>query len=134
MTVCHFRPIISQWSRSISILSRAEKLLRLDDDPEIFATLLTLDYKTSNSEGEVGRVLILLEDILGPGQSSSDRDRNFSLLSYSFNLNPSLRRQIAADMTGIMSEYELLDPSENVHVLVQDSVRHKRSFLEAKGV
>ena len=73
----------------IHILRHSERLSRVDNDPEEFAFLLlsceAMDVKC--------------EDILGPWINSGDDDaalvgerrKDFSLLSYSFNLNTAMR-------------------------------------------
>jgi len=78
----------------IYVLPCSERLLQVDKDPEDFAFLLKLsacaEYK------------LTCEDILGPKiniesrkkDKSSERLRDFSLLAYSFNLDPAMRLQV----------------------------------------
>jgi len=70
----------------IHIFKQSERLSRVDKDPEEFAFLLSqCDLKNMKCE-----------DILGPKSSSdsTERQKDFSLLSYSFNLDPAMRMEV----------------------------------------
>jgi len=77
----------------IHALGRYEMLSRLDHDPEEFAYLLK----------ESACLNVKCEDVLGPKLNNSDgteegtdlpRHRDFSLLAYSFNLDPAMRLEV----------------------------------------
>lgn len=137
----------------IYCVKSAEKLSRLDGDPEEFALLLlhplestNINRHANNGNARGGnRMEISCRDILGdideessnanqasntnfakivnspissppPTKVSSSsanwafntrRNQNFSLLDFSFNLNPSMRRQISTELDDLMSEFEL---------------------------
>jgi hypothetical protein len=102
-------------------IASSEKLLRLDGDPELFATLLYSSIQLDQDRN----ISIHCMDILGPlknelsnddtgiassASSSSSgpvllsdtvfRDKNFALMTYSFNLNPSMSKQIGMELRG----------------------------------
>ena len=77
----------------------------------------------SEDTGKTKMCDITIGDILGPPKAKQDegreangawhdtmveRDPNFSLLTYSFNLNPALRHQISFEMGQMQSESELV--------------------------
>ena len=82
----------------------------------------------SKDDGQAEMCDITIKDILGPKLVSKEtpqkqdgktptngverdlveRDPNFSLLTYSFNLNPALRHQISFEMGQMQSESELV--------------------------
>jgi len=68
----------------IHIFRNAERLSRVDKDPEEFALLLS---KCDSLE-------LKCKDILGP-YIDGVRRKDFSLLSYSFNLDPAMRREVS---------------------------------------
>jgi hypothetical protein len=53
--------------------------------------------------------VISVGDVLGPliVTSNGQRDSDFSLLSYSFNLCPVIREQISTAMCSMIAEYEI---------------------------
>ena len=83
----------------------------LDGDAELFQTLLMLPTPT---DGEEKLVDITIDDILGPPVKKDGkpvdtngiikRDANLSLLTYSFNLNPALRRQLAGEIDNFQTD------------------------------
>ena len=87
----------------------ANKMLRLDSDTEQFAKLLMTPC--SECMRHDGNGDITVGDILGKPVSALgevDRaDTNFSLITYSFNLNAAMRAQLASERSGHMSESEL---------------------------
>jgi hypothetical protein len=105
-----------------------EKLMRLDSDPEVFAVLLCGSTHHTQNHGNnpyalrgnsraSRSLLIRCQDVLGPlmhsdAQSSCERDKNFSLLSYSFNLNPSMAKQIGIELQTIETGFEFLRKQE----------------------
>ena len=87
----------------------ADKMLRLDSDAEQFAKLLMIPCSDDGSDD------ITVGDIIGLRSPSKmlrlgtdeDTDANFSLISYSFNLNAAMRAQLASERSGHMTESEL---------------------------
>ena len=71
----------------VKALNKSDKFCRVDKDPEEFAALLqrTASFSVEDS--------ITCEDVLGPA-SEFNRDKTFSLLSYSFNLDPAIRNEV----------------------------------------
>ena len=82
-------------------------------------------------------VNITVEDILGPLGKDGEPTECLSLLHYSINLNPALRRQIQADVVGYMSQSELkLVPDEAsagarkvMEALPKQSIMRKQALL-----
>ena len=70
-------------------LSKADKFNRSDRDPEEFACLL---QKTAAIKD--GQIFITCKNVLGPKMKSTGRDAVLSLLSYSFNLDPTMRMEV----------------------------------------
>jgi WD40 repeat protein len=73
-----------------------KKLNRLDGDPELFISYLSLSMSGLPAENRV----LLCSDILGPiiDKKKRVRDLNFSLLSHSYNLNSAMRNVIALEV------------------------------------
>ena len=71
----------------VKAFDKSDKFCRVDKDPEEFAALL---QRTASFSGEDS---ITCEDVLGPA-SDANRDKTFSLLSYSFNLDPAIRNEV----------------------------------------
>ena len=97
----------------------------LDGDPELFQTLLMLPVPIGNdADGKELLVDIQVKDIFGPRKEGDEaqknlnntglieRDANLSLLSYAFNLNPALRRQLQSEIAGFQTEAELVAGEE----------------------
>ena len=90
MTIFHFYHTYVE--KFIYVMPCSEKLLRVDKDPEDFAFLLKLS----------ARFKLQCQDILGPkidlktdkADENSERVRDFSLLAYSFNLDPAMRLEV----------------------------------------
>eukprot|EP00597_Dinobryon_sp_UTEXLB2267_P002931 CAMPEP_0170061478 /NCGR_PEP_ID=MMETSP0019_2-20121128/3028_1 /TAXON_ID=98059 /ORGANISM="Dinobryon sp., Strain UTEXLB2267" /LENGTH=427 /DNA_ID=CAMNT_0010267313 /DNA_START=206 /DNA_END=1490 /DNA_ORIENTATION=- len=111
----------------IHVFRLADRLSRVDKDPEEFAYLL----------GKCHDIGVKCEDILGPQIQNSTaegdskevqrRRKDFSLLSYSFNLDPAMRLEIGGDMTGLVSEHEMSHSSG--FILQEGSVMRKKNFL-----
>ena len=96
--------IINTIGRSLSLGS--SKFLRLDADSEMFEMFIKTPIRYGDSI-----VDIVVEDILGPltlGENRTERDVNLALLSYSFNLNPSMCHQIGLEK----SEWERVAPGK----------------------
>ena len=79
----------------VKALDKSDKFCRVDKDPEEFAALL------QRTAGPPGEGSITCEDVLGPKPmttagtaSDANRDKTFSLLSYSFNLDPAIRNEV----------------------------------------
>lgn len=135
----------------IYALPCSERLLRVDKDPEDFAYLLQLSLEYE----------LKCEDILGPKinlgtdkeDKSSERMRDFSLLAYSFNLDPAMRLevctgsrmfyflllmiinifiQIGEDIAGLVSEHELFKGDGDVVALRSRSIIRKKDLLNFK--
>ena len=100
----------------------SEKFLNLDADPEQFAVLVTMHIPGSSANESDGND-ITVDDILGPLSSKSNmdqsRDANFSLLSYSFNLNSAMRGHLASVRSSHLTESEL-EPSDAKHTSATD--------------
>jgi len=116
----------------IHVFRHADRLSRVDKDPEEFAFLL----------GKCNDIDMKCEDILGPqiDQSANEdtsnpkevqRRKDFSLLSYSFNLDPAMRLEIGDDMASLMSEHEMFD--EKGFILQKESIMRKKNFLNCRG-
>mmetsp|Transcript_30155 Transcript_30155/g.41472 ORF Transcript_30155/g.41472 Transcript_30155/m.41472 type:complete len:568 (+) Transcript_30155:62-1765(+) len=105
----------------IHVFLHTDRLSRVDKDPEEFAFLL----------GKCHAIGVKCEDILGHEYSEADgstrRRKDFSLLSYSFNLDPAMRLEIGGDMTGLVSEHEMSHSSG--FILQEGSVMRKKNFL-----
>jgi hypothetical protein len=82
-----------------------------DGDPENFSIIIFALLPGCEDN-------ISLSDILGPLLKNGERDVNFSLLSYAFNLPPSYRTRIAHCLSHTLSEYEF-------HISTADSKEHK---------
>ena len=82
-----------------------------DGDPENFSLIIVALLPGCDDN-------ISLSDILGPLLKNGERDVNFSLLSYAFNLPPSYRTRIAHCLSHTLSEYEL-------HISTADGKEHK---------
>jgi len=106
-----------------------------DGDLEQLARMLFLPPTPDSPLGE-----ITCDDILGPwngdfNDPNSKRDPNFSLLSYSFNLNPTNRHQIGTELSQIVSGKELAHTAEGSKskefvALQEGSIVRKSDLLE----
>jgi hypothetical protein len=112
----------------------SERLSILDSDADHFYNLLTMPVPMCGGSGDM--VNIAVEDILGPLGEDGEPIVCLSLLHYSINLNPALRRQIQADVVGYMSQSELkLVPDkasgtagEVVEALPKQSIMRKQAL------
>ena len=93
----------------------SQALSVLDSDPERFWALMSLPFPSTSSEVS-DDVYISVQDILGPEMHDYSRagslslvhyNPSFSLLHYSYNLNPTLRQQIAVELHELVSSCEL---------------------------
>ena len=81
-----------------------EKFMRLDGDPEKFAILLSkpIDTPPSGGFGTPPMTDITIADVLGPlratGEKGRIRNLHLALLTYSFNLDPAMRRQLTGEL------------------------------------
>eukprot|EP00854_Cymbomonas_tetramitiformis_P000402 gene402-755_t len=94
--------------RFLYVHKQADKMMRLDGDPDRFAMLISMPLP--NEEMQYVEDL-LVQDLLGPLLamvneaeastyiSSLERDSNLALLSYSYNLNPALRDTLNGEMS-----------------------------------
>jgi hypothetical protein len=92
-------------ARFIHDIPEFKKLNRLDSDPEMFVSYLSLPLSgLPATNGD-----IFSSDVLGPIIDSKKtlRDLNFSLLSYSFNLNPAMRSVITLEVQNVKTDYPL---------------------------
>ena len=115
----------------------SERLSILDSDADHFYNLLTMPVPRCDKSG--GMVNITVEDILGPLGNDDEPIGCLSLLHYSINLNPALRQQIQADITGYMSQSELkllvtsdfdtARAGEVVEALPKQSIMRKQALL-----
>ena len=94
----------------------SDKMLRLDSDAEQFTKLLMMPCTDDGSDITVGDIIGLIPDrdedgdkaLSGTDASREQRyDSNFSLLSFSFNLNTAMRAQLGSERSGFLSESEL---------------------------
>jgi hypothetical protein len=137
----------------IYALPCSERLLRVDKDPEDFTYLLqlSLEYELKCKD-VLGPKIINLKT--GEEDKSSERMRDFSLLAYSFNLDPAMRLevrtgsirfyflllmminifiQIGEDIAGLVSEHELFKgDGEDVVALRSRSIIRKKDLLHFK--
>ena len=94
----------------------ADEMSRLDSDVEQFTKLMMMPCTAYDD--------ITVDDILGPLSSKSNmdqsRDANFSLLSYSFNLNSAMRGHLASVRSSHLTESEL-EPSDAKHASAADT-------------
>mmetsp|Transcript_26544 Transcript_26544/g.36506 ORF Transcript_26544/g.36506 Transcript_26544/m.36506 type:complete len:783 (-) Transcript_26544:157-2505(-) len=109
----------------IHVFRNSERLSRVDKDPEEFALLLL----------ECNSVGMKCQDIFGPRITTNasdaeegDRRMEFSLLSYSFNLDPAMRLEIGDDMACLISEHEMFK-GDKVVALHKGSIVRKKDFL-----
>ena len=77
----------------VKAFDKSDKFCRVDKDPEEFAALLQRTASFSDKNLITGEDSITCEDVLGPA-SEFNRDKTFSLLSYSFNLDPAIRNEV----------------------------------------
>ena len=121
----------------IYIVESSAKMNRLDGDPEEFALLLATPMSQLPKFAEK---IVCCGDILGVAVNadSMKSDRNFALLTYSFNLNVSMRRQISIEMTALVSCSEMTmkhreiaehDREGRVDVLERGTIVQKRELL-----
>ena len=93
----------------------ADEMSRLDSDVEQFTKLMMMPCTAYDD--------ITVDDILGPLSSKRNmdqsRDANFSLLSYSFNLNSAMRGHLASVRSSHLTESEL-EPSDAKHTSATD--------------
>ena len=82
------------------------------DDCELFAALISKPIPVSSERGESKFQDICVGDITGGGQ------RQWSLLSFSFNLNPALRDQLSSEMSLLYA-----DTSDHMTRGDQDAIR-----------
>jgi len=105
----------------IHVFLHTDRLSRVDKDPEEFAFLL----------GKCHAIGVKCEDILGHEYSEADgstrRRKDFSLLSYSFNLDPAMRLEIGDDMASLISEHEM--SGDKGFILQKESMIRKKDFL-----
>jgi hypothetical protein len=93
-------------------METVEKLRRLDGDIEDFFLLLLLPLTVDHDTPNTKTVNIRCEDILGPWVGDKEkgaRDDNFSLLSMSFNLDPTHRYMLAGELGRMRSDFEMID-------------------------
>ena len=96
----------------LHILPSSQKLLQLDSNPELFTSLIFLDF------------VITCADV-GPAD-----DQRTTFLSYSFNLDPSIAKQIALELQELVTPYELIQIDEpNSYFADGRKVRRKKSLF-----
>ncbi len=94
----------------IFAIESAQKLMKLDSDPDLFLTLMFTPIKFVDASTGKTVTNILCSDILGPYKNSKvkdERDSSFSLLSYSYNVNPTMAKQISQELQHFSSEVEI---------------------------
>ena len=109
-------------------------MLRLDGDAEVFALLLSKPIEIrDDAANQHVKLDIRVEDILGPkvlaDDKTTERDHKFSLLTYSFNLNPALRDQLGQELAGFVSSYEMYADSSKKTALQENSLARKADML-----
>eukprot|EP00937_MAST-01D_sp_MAST-1D-sp2_P004761 g4761.t1 len=108
----------------------AEKFLRLDGDGEQFAALITHPVAVEGRDGDTNLQDITVADIIGPEQSqSNDSGPQWSLLTFSYNLNPAMRDQLSADINGLFTGIHLQRDKGGERALEPHSVRRKQSMV-----
>jgi len=109
-------PIVEAYFRHVEryIYSHAssKKMLSLDGDPELFTALLISPVADLGAMPANKKELcdVTVGDVLGPLKPEGDigdRDANFSLLTYSFSLNPALRHDLSFEMGQMNSDVGL---------------------------
>lgn len=111
------------------------QLMRLDGDPEEFLLLLQMPLRGEDvpTDSVDSNLPLTCEDVLGPlDETTYQRDRNFSLLQHSYNLNPALRRQISFEMSEIVAEHELYDATNSAEAkaaIQRGTVQRKDAVL-----
>lgn len=94
-------------SRLIREIPAFKKLNRLDSDPELFVSYLSIRLSGSSKyeKNREEKIDIVCSDVLGPliDPENCLRDLNFSLLTHSFNLNPAMRSIIALEVQNMKS-------------------------------
>ena len=107
------------------------KMLRLDGDAEVFALLLSKPIEIRDDAAmKYDQIDVRVEDILGPKDDKTmERDHKFSLLTYSFNLNPALRDQLGQDLAGFVSSYEMYADGGKKTALQENSLARKADML-----
>ena len=106
-------------------------MLRLDGDAEVFALLLSKPIEIfDDAANQHVKLDVRVEDILGPKDDKTmERDHKFSLLTYSFNLNPALRDQLGQDLAGFVSSYEMYADGGKKTALQENSLARKADML-----
>eukprot|EP01036_Dinobryon_divergens_P034825 gene34825-45052_t len=125
MTIFHFYHTYVE--KFIYAMPCSEKLLRVDKDPEDFAFLLKFSASFE----------LKCQDILGPKidlktDGNSERVRDFSLLAYSFNLDPAMRLEIGEDIAGLVSEHEMFNEGNEPVALRHRSIVRKKDYINCK--
>jgi hypothetical protein len=108
----------------------AGQFLRLDDDAEQLSVVLSAEVP------EVGDITV--GDILGlageGGAAGEDASGRWSLLAFSFNLNPALRDQLSTEISGLQSTTELRRAGpDGAAASTASSLRHKGTILQEQG-
>jgi hypothetical protein len=120
----------------------SDKMLRLDSDAEQFAKLLVMPCTDDGSDITVGDILGLIPDTgegelkARPGMDENSKQRydsNFSLLSFSFNLNTAMRAQLASERSGHLSESELSFGGTADGVTAAEAVYNKNKRMQRKS-
>ena len=111
----HIATVFAQHVERYLYYDGSQALSVLDSDPERFWALMSIPFPSTASE-VADSVYISVQDILGPEMHDYSRagslslvhyNPSFSLLHYSFNLNPTLRQQIAVELHELVSSCEL---------------------------
>ena len=96
-----------------------------DGAQELFTTLMMALVPDLSDSSREAKVDITIGDVLGPLKmektttGEDQRDANFSLLSYSFNLNSAMRGHLASVRSSHLTESEL-EPSDAKHTSATD--------------
>jgi hypothetical protein len=105
----------------------AGQFLRLDDDAEQLSVVLSAEVPEAGD--------ITVGDILGlageGGAAGEDASGRWSLLAFSFNMNPALRDQLSTEISGLQSTTELRRAGpDGAAASTASSLRHKGTIQE----
>ena len=116
----------------IYTIESSRKFLRLDGDPAEFTQLLSYDVGLFSSD----EIFLLCKDVHGAQVDETCRSvriRTQSILSYSFNLDPSICKQISIEIAELTTDYELVLKCQvtgsNKPVLHKNKVERKQDIV-----
>ena len=110
--------------RFVDFHKDAEQFLRLDDDAELFAVLLSRCVPAVKEGGD--RIDITVDDIFGSADSAGG---GWSLLRFSINLNPAMRDQLSTAISALQSDTEMRRRQDGMAATKAHSLLYKRDFV-----